>query len=36
MRVANDDYRMTGPDCAVMCKIINTRITKHNGVNFMC
>ena len=35
MRVANTDYRMTGPDCAVMCKIINTR-TKHNGVNFIC
>ena len=31
MRDAYNDYRMTGPDGAVMCNFINTRANAHTG-----
>ena len=31
MRVAYNDYRMTGPDCAVMCNLINITHTHTRG-----
>ena len=34
MRVAYNDYRMTGPDCAVMCNLINTHTHTHTHTHY--